>query len=116
MLQTVVELPEFIKQANKCMDRISKETFIHYIAQYPESGAIIENTGGARKVRWTSDHNQGKRGGVRVIYYYHDEDVPIFLFTIYEKKDKDNISQHEKNALKGIIKRLIQIYNEAYHE
>ncbi len=65
-LQVVVETPEFIKQAARCMDKISWNGFIDYIAENPEAGDIIVGTGGARKIRWTGDSNKGKRGGVRV--------------------------------------------------
>jgi len=109
-LQTVVETPEYIKQAGKCMDTSSRAQFIGYIAASPLVGDLISGTGGARKVRWTGDSNEGKRGGVRVIYYYHDEYMPIFLFTTYGKNKKANLSKEEKNALKVIIKQLVEVY------
>lgn len=109
-LQTVVETPEFIKQAEKCMDNESKQSFISYIARNPLAGDLITGTGGARKIRWTSDSHQGKRGGARVIYYYYDQSVPIFLFTAYSKNQKANLTMKEKELLKSIIKQFIEIY------
>ena len=111
--QTVVETPEFIKQANLCMDEESREAFIDYIAKNPLAGELIPRTGGARKIRWTSDSNQGKRGGSRVIYYFHDEIMPIFLFTAYAKSQKDNLTASEENALKFIIKQLVASYKRS---
>ena len=58
MLQTVVETPEFIKQAVACMDEVSKQEFISFIAQYPLTGDLISGTGGARKIRWFSKNNR----------------------------------------------------------
>lgn len=58
---------------------------IDHIAAKPMEGALITGTGGARKIRWQSDANKNKRGGVSVIYYYHDEDMPIYLFTVYNQ-------------------------------
>lgn len=81
MLQTVVETPEYIRQANNCMDEESRESFITHIAEHPLDGKLISGTGGARKIRWSSDSHRGKRGGSRIIYYYHNENMPIFLFT-----------------------------------
>jgi mRNA-degrading endonuclease RelE of RelBE toxin-antitoxin system len=111
-LQTVVEMPEFIKQAEKYMDSISHKAFIDFIAANPLQGNLIQGTGGARKIRWASNAYGGKRGGVRVIYYYYSPDIPIFLFTAYGKNVKDNLTMREKGELKSIIKLLINNYEE----
>ena len=111
-LVTVVETPEFIKQAANCMDRQAKDTFIDFIAEDPLGGDLIKGTGGARKIRWSTGSNQGKRGGVRVIYYYHNKDIPIFLFTVYGKNKKSDITEKERKMLKAIIKELVETYYE----
>ena len=115
-LQVVVETTEYTKQAESCMDKKSRDDFISYIAQNPLEGELISGTGGARKIRWTADSNQGKSGGSRVIYYYHNQNMPIFLFTAYGKNQKGNISDSEKNLLKTIIKSIVKIYGEVDHE
>jgi mRNA-degrading endonuclease RelE of RelBE toxin-antitoxin system len=116
MLQTVVETPEYIKQAKSCMDETSRESFIDYIAENPLDGDLIPETGGARKIRWTSDSQRGKRGGARIIYYYHSENMPIFLFTVYAKNERANLTSDEKKTLKKIIKTIVQIYGGHHHE
>jgi len=110
ILQTVVETPEFIKQAIICMDDESRSDFIKYIAENPLAGDLMPGTGGARKIRWQASLNEGKRGGARVIYYYHDQGMPIFLFTAYKKNQKDNITAVEKALLKKIINLIIKTY------
>lgn len=109
-LQTVVEAPEFIRQAENCMDDEMRENFIDYIAKDPLAGDLITGTGGARKIRWQSTAQKGKRGGARIIYYYHDQDMPIFLFTAYKKNQKENITASEKAALKKIINMIVKVY------
>jgi mRNA-degrading endonuclease RelE of RelBE toxin-antitoxin system len=111
-LQTVVETPEFIKQAKECMDDEVRTDFINFIANNPTSGDLIQGTGGARKIRWQSNKYSGKSGGVRVIYYYHDEEMPIFLFTVYKKNQRENITSSEKLALSKIIKLIVKAYKE----
>jgi hypothetical protein len=54
ILQTVLETPEFIKQASTCMDDAARAEFIRFIAENPLSGDVITGTGGARKIRWYS--------------------------------------------------------------
>lgn len=78
IMQTVVETPGFIKQANRCMDKVSWNGFIEHIAANPLAGDLIVGTGGARKIRWTGDHKKGKSGGARIIYHYHGQSMPIF--------------------------------------
>lgn len=112
ILQVVVETPEFIKQAKLCMRETNQNEFVNYIAGNPLKGALIVGTGGARKIRWAADIHQGKSGGARVIYYYHNQSIPIFLFTAYGKGKKANITQNERNLLKTIISKIVQIYEE----
>ena len=110
ILQTVVETPEFIKQAESCMDATSIKEFIDYIAKNPLDGDLIPGTGGARKIRWASNAHQGKRGGARIIYYYHDQNMPIFLFTAYTKNQKENLTMAEKATLHKVIKLIVNTY------
>lgn len=116
MYQTVAEMPEYIKQASDCMDEASRESFINYIAQNPLDGDLIPETGGARKIRWTSNQHQGKRGGARIIYYYYNQHMPIFLFTAYAKNERANLTKEEKKILKSIIKSIVKIYGGTHHE
>ena len=109
-LITIVETSEFIAQAKRFMSEENKQDFISFIARNPSAGEIITGTGGVRKVRWASDPNKGKSGGSRVIYYYHNEDMPLFLFTAFSKSEQANISQNDKNQLKKIVKQLVDIY------
>lgn len=112
ILQVVIEMPEFIRRASRCMNDDVRINFINYIAANPEAGKIMTGTGGARKIRWASDDHSGKSGGVRVVYYHHNSSVPIFLFTVYPKNEKDNLAKADRNALKAIIKQLIKTYED----
>ena len=69
----------------------------------------MPETGGVRKIRWALG-GKGKRGGARVIYYYHSERLPLFLLTAYAKNEKPNLTKAERNA----IKRLVQILVTGY--
>ena len=60
ILQTVVETPEFIKQAKDCMEDRERQNFINYIAEHPLTGDLIHSTGGAQKIRWQADAHKEK--------------------------------------------------------
>ena len=73
-----------------------------FLLQYPESGKVVRGSGGVRKVRWAMS-GKGKRGGVRVIYYFKKQDEEIWLLTIYSKNEVENISAH---VLRQIAKEI----------
>lgn len=106
---TVAELPEFIHTANKLLTESERQDIIRYLAEHPKSGDLMEGTGGVRKLRWGRG-GQGKSGGVRVIYYFHDELMPLYLLTLFAKGDKANLSKAERNDLAGLVKILVQIW------
>ena len=67
----------------------------------PDAGELIPGTGGIRKVRW-SRRGSGKRGGVRVIYFYYDEVRPLYLLMVYAKARKENLTSEEARILRNI--------------
>ncbi len=69
----------------------------------------MEGTGGVRKLRWGRG-SQGKSGGVRVIYYFHDELMPLYLLTLFAKGDRTNLSKAERNDLAGLVDVLVGLW------
>ena len=70
----------------------------------PELGDLIRETGGLRKLRWVeSGRGKGKRGGVRVIYYWYAPQELIYFLLLYSKGDRDDLSVTEKKALRSLI-------------
>jgi mRNA-degrading endonuclease RelE of RelBE toxin-antitoxin system len=64
-----------------------------FLLKYPDAGANIRGTGGVRKLRWGAS-GRGKRGGVRVIYYWKRREDEIWLLTVYGKSERDTIPSH----------------------
>lgn len=79
-----------------------------FLIKKPDDGTIIPGTGGFRKLRWhDSSRNKGKRGGIRVIYYYLSLHKRIYLTMIYDKDEADDLSAEAKKAMKKFaIKEL----------
>jgi hypothetical protein len=108
MFTTITELPEYIRRADELLTETERKSVIDYLAAHPRTGKIIEGTGGIRKLRWTRG-NKGKSGGVRIIYYYHDPRIPLYLLTIFGKNDKPNISKAEGKELAKLVGILIRV-------
>ena len=79
------------------------------LAMAPKEGAIMQGTGGLRKLRWATQ-GRGKSGGVRVIYYYHNPGMPLLLLDGFAKNEMENISQAARNAYKNLIPNLVEHY------
>lgn len=106
---TVVETGEFLKCANSLMSSSERTELVAFVGANPESGEIIPGTGGVRKIRWAL-RGAGKRGGTRVIYYYHNDRLPVILLSAYAKNRKANLSQAERNAMRRLVPALVAGY------
>ena len=106
-MQTIVELPEYARRVSKLLNNDEQQKIINYLAIHPHAGKIMQETGGIRKLRWSTG-NRGKSSGVRVIYYFYNDSAPLFLLTIFGKNEKANLSKSERNELAQLTKLLIK--------
>src|SRR5690625_4810921 len=102
---TVVELPPFLKMAQEIWTDDERSGLVDYVARNPESGDIIPGTGGVRKVRW-GRAGIGKRGGARVIYFFHRADVPIYLLLAYAKAVSTDLGPKQKQQVRKLTMSL----------
>lgn len=106
---TVVELDEFLAATHKLMDDEDRAELVEYLSYHPMAGVVIPGTGGVRKLRWGLE-GRGKRGGARVIYYFHDMEMPLYLITAYAKNERENVSQAEINTLQKLARMIVEMY------
>jgi len=81
------------------------------LANHPLEGMVMQGTGGIRKFRWAFG-NKGKSRGVRIIYYFHSQTMPLFLLTVFGKNEKANLSKAERNELAKFVNLLANNYGE----
>ncbi len=108
-MQTIVELPEYQRRASSLLSSSENTNIVNYLALRPTAGVIMQGTGGIRKLRWAAS-GKGKSGGVRVIYYYHNESIPLFLLTVFGKGKKANLTKAERNNLAKLTTILLKSY------
>lgn len=108
---TIAETEPFQKKVEKLLSNQEKEELISYLSAFPTSGVLIQGTGGIRKLRWARSGG-GKSGGVRVIYYFHSEMMPLYLLTVFGKNEKANISAEEKKILAKAVTELVAYWRK----
>src|SRR4051794_26467344 len=81
-----------------------------YLQLNPAAGDMIPGTGGIRKLRWTDQRRgKGKRGGLRVIYYYYSSGFQIWLVTLYDKSEAPDLSAKQKRLMKAYITEELRV-------
>lgn len=104
-----IELPAFARYRQDFLDDEGFRALQNELMQNPEAGDVIEGTGGLRKMRFAdAKRGKGKRGGLRVIYYWWAAGLQFWLFTLYSKDDRDDLSPDQKRVLKELIKHELQ--------
>lgn len=101
---SLLETPDFTKKIVKLMDDDEYADFQMTLVANPQAGNLIRGGGGLRKIRWKLK-GRGKRGGVRIIYYFALKNDSILLLDIYSKKEKTDLTRSE-------LKELVKIKQE----
>jgi len=106
---TFVELPAFERHRADYLDDDAFRNLQRFMMKSPEAGDVIEGTGGLRKLRHGDQRRgKGKRGGLRVIYYWWDGHAQFWLFTLYNKDEMADLSAKEKRVLKDLLKAELE--------
>ena len=75
----------------------------------PAAGEVIEGTGGLRKMRFSDKRRgKGKRGGLRVVYYWWEPGMQFWLYTLYDKDEMPDLTPQQRKTLKAMIKAELE--------
>ena len=97
-----IEAPIFTRVINDYLSETDYASLQYTLAFRPEVGKVIPKTGGIRKLRWPGK-GRGKRGGLRIIYYWRKSAHEIWLLTLYAKNEEENLSHEVLQALRKEI-------------
>jgi mRNA-degrading endonuclease RelE of RelBE toxin-antitoxin system len=115
---TIIEFPFFLSQIGSSISAVERDELIDFLARQPSAGDEIPGTGGIRKLRWAGK-GKGKRGGLRVIYYFYNETAPVFILTVYGKGIQEDLTPEQKKKLTSLAKVLkeeCKIARKKYHD
>jgi hypothetical protein len=100
-----VELPAFQRHRSEYLDDESFSALQAALVADPEAGDVIRDTGGLRKVRFTdSRRGKGKRGGLRIIYYWWAPGCQFWLFTLYGKGEVSDLTAEQRKVVREVLK------------
>jgi hypothetical protein len=104
-----VELPAFGRYRADYLDDEAFRGLQNELMKNPEAGEVIEGTGGLRKLRFADRRRgKGKRGGLRVIYYWWMAGMQFWLYTLYDKDEMADLTAKQRRDLKAMLKTELE--------
>ena len=98
----LVETGMFSKCIDDLLDEDEYRELQIALVQRPDIGAVIQGTGGLRKARWLQK-SHGKRGGVRIIYYWAEAKNQIYLLHCFAKNQQVDLTAYQRKVLKSFV-------------
>lgn len=109
MKATFIELSSFHARRSDYLTDEEFRGFQNVLMESPGAGSVIAGTGGLRKIRIADQRRgKGKRGGLRTIYFWQNDEARFWLFMIYDKDEMEDLSRKEKRALKLLLKEALE--------
>jgi hypothetical protein len=105
-LTTVAETSVFIAKASRIMSDVERAHIVDTVAARPDAGVIITGSKGLRKMR-IGLAGRGKRGGGRIIYWYHSPGFPAVLLWVFAKNEADDLTAAQLKRLVGEADMLV---------
>jgi len=99
-----IEAPAFTRHLREYLDDDRYGALQDALAANPQHGDVMPGTGGVRKIRWADPRRgKGRRGGLRIIYFYFESEQQIWLMTLYGKDEAADLTAKEKKTLKAAL-------------
>jgi hypothetical protein len=106
-LTTVAETSVFVAKASRVMSDMERAEIVNIVASRPDAGVLIPGSKGLRKIR-IALAGRGKRGGGRIVYWYHSPGFPAVLLWVFAKNEADNLTAVQLKRLVGEAGHLIE--------
>jgi mRNA-degrading endonuclease RelE of RelBE toxin-antitoxin system len=107
----VVTTPKYEREVGRLLTESERASMEDAIASEPAAHPVVPGTGGVRKARW-GRQGKGKRGGVRVIYYYWVSATAVYMLWVYSKTEQSNMTAAERKAARKFVEALRNAENE----
>ncbi|WET72899.1 addiction module toxin RelE [Rhizobium croatiense] len=112
---TIAELKSAQRDLQRILSEDEADRLFDFLAVNPESGDVIPETGGIRKLRWKGQ-GKGQSKGIRVCYFYHDLNMPLFILAVYGKGEQLRLSKREEQSMAKLVRELTEKYRMKWEE
>lgn len=103
----IVETPIFTRRIMKLMSDDSYRALQSHLVMDPETGKLIQGSGGLRKLRWSA-LGRGKHGGSRIIYYWITSRNTIFMLMAFAKNERSDLSREQLRILRKLVEEELK--------
>ena len=103
----IVETSLFTRRVRSLLDDDEYQLLQLALVQNPHAGTVIQGTGGLRKLRW-SGLGRGKRGGVRIIYYWFASRDRLLMLMIFAKNEQVDLTSDQRKSLRSIVEEELK--------
>jgi hypothetical protein len=110
-LQSVVETDAYLTRAENLMTAAERAAVVDMVARNPTSGVLIPGLGGLRKMRIPLE-GRGKRGGGRVVYWFHSEGLPVVLLYVFAKNEASDLTPAQAKTLSKAVEGMAQQFGK----
>jgi len=112
-----LETPAFTRHLHSYLSDDEYRRLQAFLAQNPDAGEVMPGTGGFRKLRWGDERRgKGRRGGLRLIYYWLTADQQMWLFTLFGKNEAADLTPAQKRQLRAAIEAELRARGGARHK
>lgn len=112
---TIAELKSAQRDLQRLMSEKEADQLFDFLAVNPENGSVIPETGGVRKLRWMGQ-GKGKSKGIRICYFYHDLNMPLFILAVYGKGEQLRLTKREEHQMASFVRELKDQYRAKWEE
>jgi mRNA-degrading endonuclease RelE of RelBE toxin-antitoxin system len=103
----IVETAIFTRQIEALLSKESYRQLQVVLADDPRRGSVIPRSGGLRKLRWEGS-GRGKRGGIRVVYYWVSERNLLLMLLAYPKNVQEDLTSAQLRLLRQVVEEELK--------
>ena len=104
-IMVFIETSIFTREIQRLLPDESYRMLQSVLMLRPDAGSVIRGSGGLRKIRWNLP-GSGKRGALRVIYFWSPPDT-IFMLFPYRKADQEDLTSEQLKLLRRMVKEFL---------
>jgi hypothetical protein len=110
---TIAEMHSYTRDADEHFDLEEHENLKNFLALHPDIGRVIPDAGGVRVLQWPIKRN-AKRPPARVVYYFRDLNMPLYMLALYKRGERIILNQCWRAKIRSLVTELVAQHREEW--